>query len=81
MRDRFIEWITQQRQDRFHLIANNARFLILPWAHCPGLASKILGRVARQGALRLTAPLWLPPDVARDFHRTPEDTSITWLRS
>jgi hypothetical protein len=47
-RDRFIGWTPQQRQDRLHLIVNNARFLILPWVHCPGLASKILGRVARQ---------------------------------
>ena len=47
-RDRFIGWTPQQRQDRLHLIVNNGRFVILPWVRCPGLASQILGRVARQ---------------------------------
>jgi hypothetical protein len=47
-RDQFIGWGTEQRLANMHLIVNNARFLILPWVHSKGLASKILGRIARQ---------------------------------
>lgn len=47
-RDQFIGWTEQQRRHNMHLIVNNARFLILPWVQSKGLASKILGRIARQ---------------------------------
>jgi Druantia protein DruA len=47
-RDQFIGWNAAQRTGNLHLILNNARFLILPWVQCKGLASKILGRIARQ---------------------------------
>lgn len=47
-RDQFIGWSPSQRDQRRHLVVNNARFLILPWVHCKGLASKILGRIARR---------------------------------
>jgi hypothetical protein len=45
-RDRFIGWSAQQRQSNLGLIANNSRFLILPWVKVPHLGSWILGRVA-----------------------------------
>jgi hypothetical protein len=45
-RDRFIGWSAQQRQSNLALIANNSRFLILPWVTVPRLGSWILGRVA-----------------------------------
>jgi hypothetical protein len=47
-RDRFIGWSDAERRDHMHRIVNNARFLILPWVRSKGLASKILGRIARQ---------------------------------
>jgi hypothetical protein len=47
-RDQFIGWTPDQRRANMHLIVNNARFLVLPWVHSKGLASKILGRIARQ---------------------------------
>jgi hypothetical protein len=47
-RDRWIGWSDRQRQERLHLIVNNARFLILPWIQCQNLASKLLGMVARR---------------------------------
>jgi hypothetical protein len=47
-RDRFIGWNDAQRRQHRHRIVNNARFLILPWVRSKGLASKILGRIARQ---------------------------------
>jgi len=47
-RDQFIGWSDAQRRNHMHRIVNNARFLILPWVRSKGLASKILGRIARQ---------------------------------
>ena len=47
-RDRFIGWSDTQRRAHMHRIVNNARFLILPWVRSKGLASKILGSIARQ---------------------------------
>src|ERR1700688_4504617 len=46
--DQFIGWSEQQRQNSRHLVVNNARFLILPWVRSKGLASKILGHIARR---------------------------------
>ena len=47
-RDVFIGWTPAQREQRLHLVVNNARFLILPWVSSPNLASKLLGMAARQ---------------------------------
>jgi hypothetical protein len=45
-RDRFIGWTAAQRQKHLALVANNTRFLILPWVRVPSLGSWSLGRVA-----------------------------------
>jgi len=42
VRDRFIGWSVDTRKKNLHLIANNTRFLILPWVKVPHLASHIL---------------------------------------
>lgn len=47
-RDVFIGWRAAQRQLHLGRVANNSRFLILPWVRVPQLASHILGRVARR---------------------------------
>jgi hypothetical protein len=47
-RDRFIGWSAAQRQRNLGLIANNTRFLVLPWVKVWRLASWILGRVSRR---------------------------------
>ena len=47
-RDRFIGWNAQQRERNLHLIANNTRFLILPWVQSKNLASRILAIGAKQ---------------------------------
>ncbi len=46
-RDRFIGWSPEARRKNIRLLAYNPRFLILPWARVPHLASHILGRIAR----------------------------------
>jgi hypothetical protein len=45
-RDRFIGWTAEQRPKNLARVANNTRFLILPWAKVPDLGSWILGQVA-----------------------------------
>ncbi len=41
-RDQWIGWTRAQRDRRLCLVANNARFLILPHAHQPNLGSRVL---------------------------------------
>ena len=41
-RDKFIGWDATTRRNNLHLIANNARFLILPWIRIKNLASHLL---------------------------------------
>jgi hypothetical protein len=47
-RDKFIGWNHDQRKKNLDLIANNARFLILPWVRSKNLASNILSLIARR---------------------------------
>lgn len=47
-RDTFIGWDAGARQERLHLIVNQARFLILPWVTCRNLATKSLAMVIRR---------------------------------
>ena len=47
-RDDFIGWTAAQRQAHLGWVANNSRFLILPWVRVPELASHILGQLARR---------------------------------
>jgi hypothetical protein len=47
-RDQWIGWNQEQREQNLQLVVNNSRFLIPPWVHVRGLASKILSQCARQ---------------------------------
>lgn len=47
-RDRFIGWEASTRRKRLLFIANNVRFLILPWIRVPHLASKLLALSLRR---------------------------------
>ncbi len=47
-RDRFIGWNAEQRARNLGLIANNTRYLILPWIKAPGLGSWFLSRISRR---------------------------------
>src|SRR6266567_186675 len=47
-RDQWIGWNQEQKAQNLQLVVNNGRYLILPWVHVRGLASKILGQCARQ---------------------------------
>lgn len=47
-RDGWIGWDDATRACRLPLLANNSRFLILPWVRVPHLASHLLGRITRR---------------------------------
>ena len=47
-RDLYIGWDRSVRARHLHLIANNTRFLILPWVRVGHLASHILGQIAQR---------------------------------
>jgi len=47
-RDQFIGWTGPDRESNLHLLANNMRFLILPWVQVKHLASHVLGLAARR---------------------------------
>jgi hypothetical protein len=47
-RDQFIGWSVQQRSQHLGGIANQQRFLILPWVRVPPLASHLLALAARR---------------------------------
>jgi hypothetical protein len=47
-RDQWIGWSAAQRAQGLHFIANNSRFLILPWVHVKSLASYVLSQIARR---------------------------------
>jgi hypothetical protein len=47
-RDQFIGWDQTQRAAGLHYLANNTRYLILPWVQVAGLASHLLSQAARR---------------------------------
>jgi len=47
-RDSFIGWSPRVRAHNLRYVANNTRFLVLPWVKVPHLASHLLSRIARQ---------------------------------
>ncbi len=47
-RETFIGWDKKTKENNLHFVANNTRFLILPWVFVKFLASKILSLNARQ---------------------------------
>ena len=62
-RDRFIGWAGAQRQQHLGQIANQQRFLILPWVRVPHLASHLLAlatrRLSADWHARYGHPVWL----------------------
>lgn len=48
VRDRWIGWLPSQQWRRLPLLANNTRFLVLPWVRQPHLASRVLALSVRR---------------------------------
>lgn len=62
-RDQFIGWSVEQRRTLLRLVANQQRFLILPWVRVPHLASHLLAQATRRLSAdwqrRYGHPVWL----------------------
>lgn len=62
-RDQFIGWSAAQRTQGLSLLANNTRFLVLPWVKVPGLASHVLSQAVRRlkndWPAKYGHPVWL----------------------
>lgn len=62
-RDQFIGWSPLQRMQRLAWLANQQRFLILPWVQVPHLASHVLAgatqRLCADWQARYGHPIWL----------------------
>ena len=63
VRDQFIGWSVAQRQQHLGRLANQQRFLILPWVRVPHLASHLLALATRglsaDWQARYGHPVWL----------------------
>ena len=83
-RDTFIGWQQAQRLKNLQLVVNNARFLILPWIQCKGLASKILSIVCRQLPIDWHQrygfkPVLLETFVETERHRGTSYKAANWI--
>ena len=62
-RDQWIGWSAEQRAQGLPWIANNSRFLVLPWIRSPHLANHILSQIAQRidadWQRRYHHPIWL----------------------
>ena len=67
VRDRWIGWSREQRFARLHLIANNARFTVLPPGRVPNLASRVLGLSLRRLSRDMEEIHGYPVYVAESF--------------
>jgi len=47
-REQYVGWDARTKYQRLHLVANNVRFLVLPEARMPHLASRVLSRSLRR---------------------------------
>jgi hypothetical protein len=84
-RDRWIGWSAEQRAQRLPFVANNSRFLILPWVRVTHLASHILSQIARRIAAdwqqRYRHPLYLLETfVQQDRFRGTCYQAANWVR-
>ena len=66
-RDRWIGWSAEQQFRRLHLIANNARFVILTPRPVPNLASRVLGLSLRRLSRDMQAVHGYPIFLAETF--------------
>jgi hypothetical protein len=84
-RDQFIGWSSEQRQRGLGHLANNSRFLILPWVQTRDLASHLLAQGVRHLRVDWLAhhgkPLWLVESfVERDRFGGTCYRAANWLK-
>jgi len=85
VRDQYIGWNHQQRAVGLPRIVNNARFLILPWVRCGGLASRILSGIIQPLRADWTLGYGYQPVLLESFVEIPRFTgaayrAANWIR-
>ncbi len=83
-RDQFIGWSVSQREARLGRIANQQRFLILPWVRVPHLASHLLAQATRRLSQdwrhRYGHPIWLVESfVEKDRFKSTTYKAAGWI--
>lgn len=81
LRDTHIGWDFAQKRERLPLIANNQRFVILPWVRIKGLASRILGLNLRRLSRDWTRTYDHPVVLAETFVDVSRFTGTTYRAS
>lgn len=84
-RDHHIGWDHSQRARGLHRIVNNARFLILPWVRCCGLASRILSGILKPLRVDWNSRYGYQPILLESFVEIPRFSGIAyraanWIR-
>jgi hypothetical protein len=84
-RDQYIGWNHPQRTAGLHRIVNNARFLILPWVQCRGLASRILSAIIKPLRADWSLHYGYEPVLLESFVEIPRFTGASyraanWIR-
>jgi len=77
-RDQHIGWTHPQRASGLHRIVNNARFLILPWVKCCGLASRILSGIVKPLRVDWSLRYGYQPVLLESFVETPRFTGTSY---
>ncbi|MHB1527513.1 MAG: Druantia anti-phage system protein DruA [Candidatus Dormibacteria bacterium] len=77
-REQWIGWSWVLRRQRLHLIANNARFLILPGESFPNLASRILSLNLRRLSADWQSVYGHPIVLAETFGESPRFTGACY---
>jgi len=77
-RDQYIGWNHPQRPAGLHRIVNNARFLILPWVKCGGLASRILSGIIKPLRTDWSLRYGYQPVLLESFVEIPRFTGVSY---
>ena len=77
-RDRWIGWLPEQQFRRLHLIANNARFVVLPGCAVSNLASRVLALSVRRLSQDMRAAHGHPVLLAETFVDTSRFTGTCY---
>ena len=80
-RDRFIGWTPPLREKNLPLVADNPRFLILPWIEIPNLGSHILAILRRRLSADWTGRYNTTPVLIETFVETPRYTGAVYRAS
>lgn len=78
VRDQYIGWDSHHRAAGLSRVANNSRFLILPWVKVPQLASHLLSQLSRQLSADWQRKYGHPVDLVETFVEVPRFSGVCY---